>query len=158
MNKKTSKIFSLIAVILALISLITIFFDQVAFVNDSGKEIISYDGLKVTFGHKEEVLGSMQRVLGFSFANIVKYVLVCIGLVFTLLRVVKKGFLSNIFVLGSVVFFFASAFLFFFTPTFTIVQSSVLSVLQKTLSPATIIGGIASALAGVFAQLATLKR
>ena len=87
-NSNVKKICSLVAVVFGLIAIAMIFLPAI---NIFDKDI---NGVKAVFGYSETtgtIIKVSRQILGLSIGNLITYILVVIGLVFSLLTLTKIG-------------------------------------------------------------------
>ena len=154
------KILMGVAALLGIVAIVMMFAPHLS--EAEGK--ITYSGMDVTFGHSETQLGITLKIFNFSFINLLAYILVLVGVVFTVLAMFGKlGKISSFvamaaFVVGGILFFLviqgtspnvgeASGEL----------ADKIIEEIKKTFSLGigAIMAGIASILAGVATALAT---
>ncbi len=147
-KKKISSIVSLISAALGIVALVMIFLPAIG-VKDTEK---TYTGLQIVFGYKDAGVTAFE----FSFMNLLTYLLVIAGVVFTVLGLLGKGskfatFIAAIcFLVGGIFFFFQLQFC---IPNTTV--SGIVSLAGKNIKKAgslgagSIIGGICSILAAI---------
>lgn len=103
---------SILAVLLGLVAIVMIFLPSIG-IKDSET---TYKGLQVVFGYKEQTLLGEAEIFGFSFMNLLTYILAGAGVVFAILGYLGKGskFASFIalcaFAVSAVFFFMQVAF------------------------------------------------
>lgn len=107
-----------IAILLGIAAIVMMFVPQLNYNSATG--LVKGDplnGLQITFGYSNEVLGKQVPVLDFSFMNLLTYILVLVGIVFALLAIMGKlGKIAPIvaaaaFIVAGVFFFCAEQFM-----------------------------------------------
>jgi len=161
-SKKNSQIDSLItllSVLLGIVAIIMLFVPSIAVVDSD----TTYKGLDVVFGLKENkpLVGEVVY-FEFSFMNLLTYVLVAVGVLFTILAYLGKG--SKFATLIATVAFIVSAVFFFLQIAYCIPGKGIEDLVSGIgslfgedasvkdsleLGTGAIVGGICSALAGV---------
>lgn len=86
-KKQISSIVSLISAALGIVALVMIFLPAIG-VKDTEK---TYTGLQIVFGYKTKIVISEVTVFEFSFMNLLTYLLVIAGVIFTVLGLLGKG-------------------------------------------------------------------
>lgn len=155
-KKKTksqiSSIAPLLSALLGIAAIVMIFLPAIA-IKDSDT---TYTGLQTVFGYTKTVLGSEVVYLHFSFMNLLTYILVAGGVVFTVLGMLGKGSKFASFI-AAVAFIVAGVF-FFLTVSYCAPNENLGSIIglfggnvkdSLTLAAGSIVGGILSILAGV---------
>lgn len=145
-NVSLKKILGGVAALLGLVAFIMLFVPQLV-----GDHLESLNGIKVTFGYSKKFsAGSFetkQKILNFSFLNLLTYIFVLAGIVCSVLAVMGKG--GNILSFIAAGLFIAGGVFFFCTISFTSVEGSkdTFKEIYK-LGAGAIVGGILSILAG----------
>ena len=144
------------AIILGIVAIIMLFLPAVA-IKDTDK---TYTGLQIVFGHSEKLGGSIQiEIFKFSFMNLLTYILVLAGVIFSILGALGK--LSKIASFVAAAAFIVAGVFFFLVPSLTIVNESASSVVaffggnikeNLVLAVGSIVGAITAIVAGA-AQL-----
>lgn len=115
--KKNAKYFNLLAALLAFVAIIMIFLPAVA--GDNAES--TYNGLKLVFGLKEKVFSTEVTVFGFSFMNLLTYILALVVVVLSALLYVKEDkFVS----LAVVLFALVSGVFFLLVKNFAVLGDS----------------------------------
>lgn len=151
---KTTKSFAFAATsaLLGIVALIMLFCPTIG-IKDSDT---TYTGLQVTFGHSESALGVSIEVFGFSFMNLLGYLLVAAGVVFAVMTMFGKDSKGTAFL--SAVAFVVAGLLLFLSKSFVQVNEDATSLFaffggdiknNLTLAYGAIVGAIASLLAGI---------
>lgn len=151
-KKQISSIVSLISAALGIVALVMIFLPAIG-VKDTET---TYTGLQIVFGYKEKPFMSEVTVFEFSFMNLLTYLLVIAGVVFTVLGLLGKGSKFATFI--AAICFLVGGIFFFFQLQFCIPNTTVSNVTSLfggnikeigSLGAGSIIGGICSILAAI---------
>jgi hypothetical protein len=150
-NNNVAKYTTFISVLLGIVAVVMMFLPAISITDSEA----SYTGLQLAFGYSETPIkiGSYSATIvyfNFSFMNLLTYILVILGVVFTVLGSKGKGgafasFISALmFIVGGVFFFMQGSFS---------VPGEILSIVKDSfvLAIGAIIGGVASILAGICA-------
>lgn len=149
-KKQIKSVVSLVSAILGIVAVIMLFLPAVAIKNTE----TTYSGLRITFGYSENNV----TVFNFSIMNLITYLLVVAGVLFTLLGMLGKGskfatfIAAAAFIVAGVFFFLSVAFC---SPNGT--ASSIIGFFgvnikdSLTLAYGSIIGGVVSLIAGLCA-------
>lgn len=164
---KNNKFISALSVILGLVSLGMIFAPAIIIKNSE----TTFTGFQVAFGYKESTLLGDFEYFNFSLMNVLAYVIVAAGIVFTILGSLGKGnkFASFLAFLG-----FAISAVLFFMQVFLCVPNQGLEKLVKTignllgekasikdslsLAYGSIVSGACAVLAMLFSAYKTFKK
>jgi len=156
---KNIKIFNIVAIGLALIS-IGMIFAEVCGINADGKVGYVLTGIQATFGYSKEstVLGStiITTFTNLSFVNLLMYALLIVGVVLILLKTFKL-IKSNSIDWISAIMFIVAGVLYFLLPNFVaygdgwadLVNFAIKAGGSKVILFGSIIGGLTAILAGV---------
>lgn len=165
-KKQQNNYLPLLSALLGIVAVVMIFLPAIA-IKDSDT---TYTGLQVAFGYSPEVLGKKVEYFGFSFMNLLTYILVAVGVVFTVLGMFGKGSKFASFI--SAVAFIVAGVFFFLTVSYSVPNENLEKVVSGigslfgesaslkdslTLAVGSIIGGICSALAGLVSLVKVVK-
>lgn len=155
-KQSTGNLFTLIALLLSIASLIMLFLPAINVINSE----TTFKGSQVVFGYEEvtKVLGSTitTSILDFSFMNLLTYILVVVGTVLLIVNILGKG--NDLTDLISIVALLVAGILFFLTVNFTMPYldelASKITTIEEVrenyeLGIGAILGGIFSILAAV---------
>ena len=150
-NNNIAKYTVFISVLLGIAAIVMLFLPAIAINAQDGT--VTYTGLQLAFGYSETPIkfGSYSATIvyfNFSFMNLLTYILVILGIVFTVLGAMGKGgsfasfIAALVFIVGGV---------FFFMQTSLCIPGDILAYIKDSfvLGVGAIIGGIASILAGI---------
>ena len=117
-NKTVMLAISAVAVILAIVAIVMMFVPSVG-VKDSDT---TFKGMDATFGYQGTVpvIGTKYTVFEFSIMNLISYILVAGGLVFTILGALGKGSKFAGFIAAGA--FIVAGVFFFLMPQYTVFQ------------------------------------
>ncbi len=108
--KKFAKYLDLVLATLALVALVMIFLPAIVF--GEGDFSVSYNGIKTVFGYKEKTLIGSAEILGFSFMNLLTYLLVIAACVCGAVSSLKKNklclFVAIVAAIVAAIFFFCT--------------------------------------------------
>ena len=161
-KKKTnsSKIFNVIALLLGIVALAMLFLSAVKIPDTTvlGKTIEgeSLTGLQVAFGYSENDI----QCLSFSVMGLLPWVLILVGVVFTLINSTgKKG--SKLLGIISALLFIGAGVIMFFMPNFMVFAETISGLALKAFTwnvgIGAIIAGISSILAGILSLVDQVK-
>lgn len=150
-NKNVALAVSAIAVLLGVVAIVMMFVPSVG-VKDSDT---TYKGMEVTFGYQRTVSLVKYTVFEFSIMNLISYILVAGGVVFTILGALGRGSKFAGFIAAGA--FVVAGVFFFLMPQYTVINSDATRYLGNlndnlTLGAGAIVSAVCSLLAGA-AQL-----
>lgn len=153
-NKTLNLAINAISALLGVVAIVMLFVASIG-INDTDT---TYTGLQVTFGYDASipVIGKV-TVFEFSIMNLVSYILVAIGVLFTALGAMGKGSRFASFIAAGA--FIVAGVFFFLMPTYTVINSTAtkyLGELNNNLCLAA--GAIVSAVCAIIAGAAQLCR
>ena len=153
-NKTMNLAINAIAALLGIVAIVMLF---VASVGIKDTET-TYTGLQVTFGYEASVpvIGKV-TVFEFSIMNLVSYILVAVGVLFTVLGAIGKGSRFASFI--SAAAFIVGGIFFFLMPTYTVINSTATRYLGELNGNLCLgVGAIVSAVCSILAGAAQLCR
>ncbi len=150
-NKNVALAVSAIAVLLGIVAIVMMFVPSVG-VKDSDT---TYKGMEVTFGYQRTVSLVKYTVFEFSIMNLISYILVAGGVVFTILGALGRGSKFAGFIAAGA--FVVAGVFFFLMPQYTVINSEATRYFGNlndnlTLGAGAIVSAVCSLLAGA-AQL-----
>lgn len=150
-NKNVALAVSAIAVLLGVVAIVMMFVPSVG-VKDSDT---TYKGMEVTFGYQRTVSLVKYTVFEFSIMNLISYILVAGGVVFTILGALGRGSKFAGFIAAGA--FVVAGVFFFLMPQYTVINSEATRYFGNlndnlTLGAGAIVSAVCSLLAGA-AQL-----
>lgn len=150
-NKNVALAVSAIAVLLGVVAIVMMFVPSI------GEKTLdwSFTGMEATFGCEKNILGLSGTVLEFSTMNLISYILVAGGVVFTILGALGRGSKFAGFIAAGA--FVVAGVFFFLMPQYTILSDTAKGLLdlagkKLTLGAGAIVSAVCSLLAGA-AQL-----
>ncbi len=148
-NKTVALAISAIAVLLGIVAIVMMFVPSIG-IKDFDT---TFKGMEATFGYQGTVpfVGTKYTVLEFSIMNLISYILVAGGIVFTILGAMGKGSKFAGFIAAGA--FVVAGVFFFLMPQFTVFNSGATNLNDNfTLGAGAIVSAVCSLLAGA-AQL-----
>ncbi len=153
---KQNLLFNVVAILFALVSVCMIFTNVCGIASDGNVGYI-LTGLQSTFGFSETktLIGTVVYT-GFSFLNLIPYLLLLVGIVLALLRVLKvlksgaiDWAVAAMFVVSGVMFFLIPNFVVYGAGWATLVDLALKTGATKALLVGGYVGGISALLAGI---------
>lgn len=152
-NKTVMLAISAVAVILGIVAIVMMFVPSIG-IKDSDT---TFKGMEATFGYQGTVpvIGTKYTVFEFSIMNLISYILVAGGVVFTILGALGRGSKFAGFIAAGA--FVVAGVFFFLMPQYTVINSDATMYLGNlndnlTLGAGAIVSAVCSLLAGA-AQL-----
>lgn len=151
-NNQLIQLVTLATIIFGVVALITMFLPTIG-IKDTDT---TFTGLQTAFGYSKDTLLGKATYFGFSFMNLLTYVLALAGVLIAVLGLVKNDFASAMFRLIATACFVASAIFFFTSVSFSTPNETLNTFVSGlggnikealTLAYGAIMGGIAASLA-----------